>query len=309
MEELKGLRAVLEQLYSSMLSQSGQLITTSQLAAAIATLCYMGSRVMRHLSSAEGIDLYPVWRPVALSIVIALFPAAIHLLNGLLSPVTAATQQMQTTASASVDTLLQLRQQALKGSVDYQMYVGDNGDGDKSVWEKYSGEADSGMLSGVSNALKFAMAKARFSFRNSVKEWLSQVLELLYEAAALCIDSLRTFNLLILAILGPLVLALSIFDSFHDSLRDWLARYIHVYLWLPIANIFGTILATIQGKMLQLDIGQLQSGGSASFSTINTGYMIFLLIGITGYFTIPSVASYIVRAGTSQFIDGKFNRL
>ena len=305
MDYIKGLQAVLDQLYSSMLSQSGLLITTSQLAAAIATLCYGSMRIIRHLTRAEAIDLYPFWRPVALSIAITFFPTVITLFNGLLSPVTAATQQMQTTAAASIDTLLQLRQEALKGTTDYQMYIGANGAGDESVWEKYSGEADSGMLSGVSNAMRFALAKASFSLRNSVREWLSQALELLYESAALCINTLRTFNLLVLAILGPLVLALSIFDGFHDSLRDWLARYIHVYLWLPVANIFGTILANIQGKMLQLDIGQIQANGHTTFGATNTGYMIFLIIGITGYFTIPSVAGYIVRAGTSHFISGR----
>ncbi len=37
------------------------------------------------------------------------------------------------------------------------------------------------------------------------KRFIASVLELIYEAAALCINVIRTFNLIVLSILGPLV--------------------------------------------------------------------------------------------------------
>jgi hypothetical protein len=92
------------------------------------------------------------------------------------------------------------------------------------------------MLAGIGNDVKFAMEKASYSFRNSVKEWLSEVLRVLFEAAALCIDTLRTFQLVVLSILGPLVFGIAVFDGFQHTLTVWLARYINIYLWLPVAN-------------------------------------------------------------------------
>jgi conjugative transposon TraJ protein len=126
---------------------------------------------------------------------------------------------------------------------------------------------------------------------------MSELLNVLYEAAALCIDCIRTFQLVVMAILGPLVFALSVFDGFQHTLNAWLARYINIYLWLPVANLFGTIIGSIQQQMIQLDIQQIQASGNTSFSSTDTAYIIFLIIGIIGYTTVPSVANYIIHAG------------
>ena len=153
------------------------------------------------------------------------------------------------------------------------------------------------MLAGIGNDVKFAMEKAFYSFRNSVKEWLSEVLRVLFEAAALCIDTLRTFQLVVLSILGPLVFGIAVFDGFQHTLTVWLARYINIYLWLPVANIFGSIIGKIQELMLKLDLSQVQATGDTFFSRTDMAYLIFMIIGIIGYFTVPSVANYIVHAG------------
>jgi conjugative transposon TraJ protein len=181
------------------------------------------------------------------------------------------------------------------------MYVGPDGQGDPDRWYTYthrgSDASEAGLFSGLGEDLKFAMAKASYNFRSSVKQWMSEVLEVLFEAAALCIDTLRTFQLVVLSILGPLVFGLAVFDGFQRSLSAWLARYIHIFLWLPVANIFGAIIGRIQEKMLQIDISQVSQQGDTFFSTTDVAYLIFLIIGIVGYFTVPSVAHYIVEAG------------
>jgi hypothetical protein len=46
--------------------------------------------------------------------------------------------------------------------------------------------------------------------------------------------------------------------------------------------------------MLNLDIQQIQTNGD--LEAADMGYMIFLVIAIAGYFTVPSVASWIVSA-------------
>ncbi len=49
--------------------------------------------------------------------------------------------------------------------------------------------------------------------------------------------------------------------------------------------------------MLKVDLQQIASNGDTFFSTTDTAYLIFMIIGIIGYFTVPSVANYIVHAG------------
>jgi conjugative transposon TraJ protein len=152
-------------------------------------------------------------------------------------------------------------------------------------------------LASIGNDIKFAMAKASYNFRNTVKQWMSEVLQVLYQAAALCINTIRTFYLIVLAILGPLVFGIAVFDGFGHTLTVWIARYINIFLWLPVANIFGSIIGKIQEKMIALDIQQIGSTGDTFFSPADTAYLIFMIIGIIGYFTVPSVANYIVHAG------------
>ena len=63
------------------------------------------------------------------------------------------------------------------------------GSGDQDKWYKYTHDdadpSDEGMLDGIGNDIKFAMSKASYNFRNSVKEWMSEVLRVLFEAASL----------------------------------------------------------------------------------------------------------------------------
>jgi conjugative transposon TraJ protein len=136
------------------------------------------------------------------------------------------------------------------------------------------------------------------------KRFIASVLELIYEAAALCINTIRTFNLIVLAILGPLVFGLSVFDGFQHILRAWLARYINIYLWLPIANIFGAMIAKIQENMVTLYATQ---SADAWYNDTNTAYLVFLVIAIMGFGTVPSIANYIMHAGTMGSLMQKVN--
>ena len=140
-----------------------------------------------------------------------------------------------------------------------------------------------------------------------MKMWFRQLVrdffELLFNAAALTIDTLRTFFLVVLAILGPLSFALSIYDGFQSTLTQWISRYISVYLWLPVADLFSAVLSKIQALMLKTDIALLQDPSYVPDGS-NGVYIIFLIIGIIGYFSIPTVAGWIIQAGGG----GSFNR-
>lgn len=157
------------------------------------------------------------------------------------------------------------------------MYVGPGGEGDYDKWYRYThpNGTGEGVLDGIGNDIKFGMAKAAYNFRNSIKQWMSEILHILYEAAALCINTLRTFYLIVLAILGPLVFGFAVFDGFQHTLTVWMARYISVFLWLPVANIFGAIIGKIQENMLKVDIQQVIRYGDTFFSTTDTAYLIF----------------------------------
>lgn len=130
-----------------------------------------------------------------------------------------------------------------------------------------------------------------------MQEALRNLLELLFQAAALVIDVIRTFFLIVLSILGPIAFAFAVWDGFQSSLTGWLMRYISVYLWLPVSDLFSSILARIQILMLQNDITRMQQDPNFSLDSSDAIYIIFMIIGIIGYFTIPTVSGWIVQAG------------
>lgn len=300
-DEMSGLHGVLDQLYDEMIPLCSNLIAVGQGIAGFGTIWYISSRVWRHIASAEPIDFYPLFRPFVIGFCIMIFPSVLALINGVMKPTVTATAAMVTGSNNAVAVLLKEKEKAIKETDPWKMYVGAAGTGDRDRWYKYTHDgadpSDESMLAGIGNDVKFAMEKASYSFRNSVKEWLSEVLRVLFEAAALCIDTLRTFQLVVLSILGPLVFGIAVFDGFQHTLTVWLARYINIYLWLPVANIFGSIIGKIQELMLKLDLSQVQATGDTFFSRTDMAYLIFMIIGIIGYFTVPSVANYIVHAG------------
>lgn len=312
-DEMNGMHAVLEQLYEEMIPLCSQLIGVGQGLAGFAAMWYIASRVWGHLARAEPVDFYPLFRPFVIGFCVLIFPSVLGLINGVMKPTVTATAAMVEGTDKAIAVLLQKKEEAIRQTDVWQMYVGESGSGDRDKWYKYTHDnedpSEEGMFASIGNDIKFALSKASYNFRNSVKEWMSEVLRVIFEAAALCIDTLRTFQLVVLAILGPLVFGIAVFDGFQHTLTMWVARYINIFLWLPVANIFGSIIGKIQEKMLELDISQVQDYGDTFFSRTDMAYLVFMIIGIVGYFTVPSVANYIVHAGGGGALGHKVTSL
>jgi conjugative transposon TraJ protein len=310
--DINSLHSILDQLYDEMMPLCSNLIAVGQGIAGFAAIWHIASRVWRHIANAEPIDFYPLFRPFVIGFCIMIFPSVLYMINGVMKPTVTATAGMVEGSNKAIDVLLKEKEKAVKESNPWKMYVGATGMGNRDEWYRYTHNedpAEENMLASIGNEVKFAMEKASYNFRNSVKEWMSEVLRVLFEAAALCIDTLRTFQLVVLSILGPLVFGIAVFDGFQHTLTVWLARYINIYLWLPVANIFGSIIGKIQEQMLKLDIVQVNSSGDTFFSKTDIGYLIFMIIGIIGYFTVPSVANYIVHAGGGGALGQKVSSI
>jgi len=310
-EQVRGLNGVLDSLYNEMLPLCGKLISVGRGIAGFAAIWYIASRVWRHLANAEAIDFYPLFRPFVLGFAIFIFPSVIALLNAVLSPTVRGTSGMVQDSDKAIALLLKKKEDAVKSSKFWEMYVGDDQKGSREKWLKYTyGDGYSeGFTDGISNDIKFYMAKQSYNFRNSIKAALSEILRVVFESAALCINTIRTFHLIVLAVIGPIAFGIAVFDGFQHTLTSWIARYINIYLWLPVANIFGAIIGKIQEKMIALDIRQVQENGDTFFNAHDMAYLIFLIIGIVGYFSVPSVAGYIIQAGGQNTLLHKVTSL
>ncbi|MBB6127441.1 conjugative transposon protein TraJ [Mucilaginibacter lappiensis] len=284
-DDLHSLQGVLQKLYDQMLPLCSGMIGIARGIAGFGALWFIAARIWKHVSAAEPVDIYPLLRPFVLGFCIVFFQSVLALINGILQPVVTATQGMVTQSNLAIARMLKDR--PVEGT-EGQEPSATNGDPDK--WYQYS-HPDQSTANGTSSN-PISDAYSSFSINNWIRKFIAEVLNVLFQAAALCLDTIRTFKLIVLAILGPLCFGLSVFDGFQHTLKQWIARYVNVFMWLPIANIFGAIIAKIQENMI---LERNQTG--LDFSSTNTAYLIFLLIGIVGYFTVPSVANYIMNVG------------
>lgn len=295
---IRSLNEVLDTLYADMMPLCSRLIGVGRGIAGFAATWYIAARVWGHIARAEPVDFYPLFRPFVLGFCVLIFPSVLSMINGLMKPTVTGTAQMVEASDKAIAELLRMKEDAIKTTAYWQMYVGPSGSGDRDKWYKYHyGDKSEGFFKTIGNDIKFAFAKFSYNFRNSIKQWMSEVLKVLFEAAALCINTIRTFYMIVLGILGPLVFGIAVFDGFQHTLTVWIARYLNIFLWLPVANIFGGIMGKIQENMLKEDLHQIATNGDTFFSTTDTAYLIFMIIGIIGYFTVPSVANYIIHAG------------
>ena len=294
------LHQILQSLYTDMMPLCSQMTGVAKGLAGLGALFYVAYRVWQSLAMAEPIDVFPLLRPFTLGICIMFFPTIVlGTLNSILSPVVTGTHRILETQTFDMNEYRQqkdkLEIEAMRRNPETAYLV------DKEAFDNKLDEL--GALDAI-EACGMYVDRAMYNMKKSVQNFFRELLELMFNAAALVVDTLRTFFLIVLSILGPISFAISCWDGFQASLSQWFVRYISIYLWLPVSDLFSSVLARIQTLMLQRDIEQLSNPNFIPDSS-NAVYITFLIIGIIGYFTIPTVANWIVQAGGGAGNYGK----
>lgn len=294
------LHQILQSLYTDMMPLCSQMTGVAKGLAGLGALFYVAYRVWQSLARAEPIDVFPLLRPFALGICIMFFPTIVlGTLNSILSPVVTGTHRILETQTFDMNEYRQqkdkLEIEAMRRNPETAYLV------DKEAFDNKLDEL--GALDAI-EACGMYVDRAMYNIKKSVQNFFRELLELMFNSAALVVDTLRTFFLIVLSILGPISFAISCWDGFQASLSQWFVRYISIYLWLPVSDLFSSVLARIQTLMLQRDIEQLADPNFIPDSS-NAVYITFLIIGIIGYFTIPTVANWIVQAGGGAGNYGK----
>lgn len=296
--DFNNMHQILRDLYLEMMPLCSDMIGVAKGIAGLGALFYVTYRVWQALSRAEPIDVFPLLRPFALGLCIMFFPTIVlGTINGVMSPVVKGCHTIMESQIQDVEAL-----QAERDALEYDARVREGKEwlvNDEVYEEKFSELGIRQIGTMVSMWWEHTWYNIKMWFRQLIADFF----ELLFNAAALSIDTIRTFFIVVLSILGPLSFALAIFDGFQSTLTAWLSRYISVYLWLPVADLFSAVLSKIQALMLKSDIAQLQDPSYIPDGS-NGVYIIFLIIGIIGYFTVPTVAGWIIQAGGNSGTRG-----
>ena len=292
--DFENLHQILHTLYQEMMPLCSNLTGVAKGIAGLGALFYVAAKVWQALARAEPIDVYPLLRPFAVGLCIMFFPTfVLGTINTVLSPVVKGCHGMLETQTFDMN---KYREQ--KDRLEYEAnkrnpetaYLVDKEEFDKKLDELGWSAGDLITMGGM------YIDRAEYRMKQNIRRWFQELLELLFQSAGLVIDTIRTFFLIVLSILGPIAVAISVYDGFQSTLTQWISRYISAYMWLPVSDLFSSVLARIQVLMLTKDI-EAMSDPTFIPDSSNTVYMVFLIIGIFGYFTIPTVANWIIMAG------------
>ena len=305
--DFENLHQILRSLYEEMMPLCEDMAGVAKGIAGLGALFYVAYRVWQSLARAEPIEVFPMLRPFAIGFCIMLFPSLVlGTLNGVMSPIVQGTAKI-----LEAETLDMNEYRKQKDELEHEAmmrnpetaYLVSNEEFDRQLDELGWSPEDVVTMTGM------YIERGMYNMKKSVRDFFREILELMFQAAGLVIDTIRTFFLVVLAILGPIAFAISVWDGFQSTLTQWICRYIQVYLWLPVSDMFSTVLAKIQVLMLQSDIERMQADPNFSLDSSDGVYIVFMIIGIIGYFTIPTVSGWIIQAGGMGNYGRNVNRV
>lgn len=288
------LHEVLRSLYDEMMPLCSDITGVATGVAALGALFYVASRVWQALSRAEPIDVYPLLRPFCIGACIMFFPTfVLGTINGIMSPIVTGCHGILQGQTLNMEEYAEKREkleyEALVRNPETAYLVSD---------EEYERQIED--LGWTPSELKtmagMAIERGKYEIKQTISNAFRSFLELLFQAVGLILDTLRTFFLIVLFHSGAASRSsISVYDGFHGTMVHWICQYISIYLWLPISDLFSSVLARIQVLMIEKDIAALTDPNFVP-DTNNSAYIIFMLIAIVGYFTIPTVSTWVIQA-------------
>lgn len=289
--DFDNLHQILSNLYVDMMPLCSEMTGVAKGLAGLGALFYVAHRVWQALSRAEPIDVYPLLRPFALGLCIMFFPTIVlGTINAVMSPIVKGTNNILAGQTLNLEQLREdkdkLEQEAMKR--EGKEWMVNNKVFDEKM-EKLG-------VFDTPEILSMYTQRGWYNFKKWCRQLVRDFLEFLFNSASLVIDTIRTFFLVVLSILGPIAFAFAVYDGFHASLTQWLSRYLSVYLWLPVSDLFSAVMARIQVLMVNRDVEMLADPSFVP-DTSNGVYIVFMLIGIIGFFTIPTVSNWIIQSG------------
>lgn len=294
--QMDAMEKMLDGLYNNSLPLVAQFTNLGRAIGGIGALIYISVKVWGHLARAERVDVFPLLRPFLIGLCILLFPQVCGMLRGLTSVISHSTDSIRTNESARIDAL-QAQKKAILDARPENQYFATN-----DAYEQRLKDLEG--VTNIGDRMSLTFNKMAYDVNQNFREWMKNTLELFHVAARLLISVLATFLLIILSVLGPLTFGIAIFPGFGGGIAKWLGNFVTISLWVPVANIFGTIMNTFQIQMLQGDIDRLNSG--AGVDSADFGYLVFLCIAIAGYLIIPKVTDLLIQASGAGNIAGAF---
>ncbi|AHW62134.1 Bacteroides conjugative transposon TraJ protein [Draconibacterium orientale] len=265
----------------------------------IAAFFYIAKRIYEQLIADNPVSILPLLRPFALVLVITFWGPFVNLLLAPTKGLTHLSEAVYADKKHIVKERLEDKQQSIL-STDLPLFY-ENEEKEADLWDK-----------GVNLILTTYNIFSGRAIQNQINFYIMdatrQLLESFFEVLVYLIAFLRTVFCVLLVIFGPLVFALSIFDGFQDNYLQWIARFINVNLYLPIALLILSIVQEILIYVLEMEIAQINAMLIYEPKLFFVSNLIVPVCGIIGMAMVPKISSWIIHASGTNSGGGRLVR-
>ena len=186
--DFDNLHQVLRNLYQEMMPLCGDMIGVAKGIAGLGALFYVAYRVWKALASAEPIDVFPLLRPFAIGLCVMFFPTVVlGTINAVMSPVVQGTHAIL--EGQTLD-LQAYQQQKDDLEAEARRREGKAWLVDDEVYEQRL--ADMG-ITDLGEIISMWAERTWYDIKAGFRQLVRDFFELLFNAAGLTIDTLRTF--------------------------------------------------------------------------------------------------------------------
>ncbi|PKQ62166.1 hypothetical protein BZG01_17765 [Labilibaculum manganireducens] len=265
----------------------------------IAAFFYISKRIYEELIADNPISLLPLLRPFAFVLVLSFWGVFVNLLMVPTKGLASLSESIYADKKHIVAQRLEEKQNAMLAS-DLPIFY-ENQEKEAALWDK-----GINLLLTSYNIMTGRAIQNQINFY--IMDAIRQVLESIFEAIVYLIAFLRTIFCVLLVIFGPLVFALSIFDGFQDNYLQWIARFINVNLYLPIALLILSLVQEILIYMLEWEILKINSMLIYQPQLFYVTNLVVPICGIVGMSLVPKISSWIVQASGTNSGGGRMFR-
>ncbi|RUT78962.1 hypothetical protein [Ancylomarina longa] len=291
--------AFTDSLVESGINQARLLVDMARAIGGIAAFFYISKRIYEELIVDNPISLLPLLRPFAFVLVLSFWGVFVNLLMVPTKGLSSLSEAIYADKKHIVAQRLEEKQNAIL-AVDLPIFY-ENEEKEAALWDK-----GINLLLTTYNIVTGRAIQNQISFY--IMNTIRQVLESVFEAIVYLIAFLRTIFCVLLVIFGPLVFALSIFDGFQDNYLQWIARFINVNLYLPIALLILALVQEVLIYVLEWEITVINSMLIYQPQLFYVTNLVVPICGIVGLSMVPKIASWIVQASGTNSGGGRMLR-
>jgi hypothetical protein len=264
---------------------------------AIGIFFYIGSKIWKNIAKNEPIEIYPLLRPFIICILISNFQGlVISPLNSITKPIVA---QLNTAGIKGDNAAYSNIKSRITKARETRQATGsatdNNESNDSSWWQKLKQKAGEA-------------ANMIGSFMSYLAEFLAELLFIIMDYTGwairvffkLFIIFTEQFYLSMLAFIGPIAFAVSLFPGYSSTLTNWISKYISIMFWTPIIALADVFIGYIISKYVDIYLSMTDpSGLGILVASIATG-LVSLALSLYAFFIYkkaPTIASWVIQGG------------